>query len=59
MAKEWKLGDPMINDWDYWQDENYVAEDPEKEKMVLKLVTMITDRYLKRYTRTINNKGVL
>ena len=56
MAKEWKIGDPMINDWDYWQDENYVAEDPEKEKMVLKLVTMITDRYLKRYTRTINNK---
>ena len=35
MAKtmaEWKIGDPMINENDYWQDPNYVAEDPEKEK---------------------------
>ena len=35
MAKtmaEWKIGDPMINENDFWQDENYVAEDPEKEK---------------------------
>ncbi len=46
----------MINEWDYFQDPNYVAEDPEKEKMVLKLAYMITDRYVKRYTRTLNNR---
>ena len=54
--KDWKPGDPMINEWDYWQDPDYVAPDPEKEKMVLKLATMITDRYIKRYTRQINNR---
>ena len=54
--KDWKPGDPMINEWDYWQDPDYVAEDPEKEKLVLQLATMITDRYIKRYTRQINNK---
>ena len=49
MAKtmaEWKIGDPMINENDFWQDENYVAEDPEKEKMVLELATLITDRMI-------------
>ena len=34
--EEWKIGDPMINERDYWQDPNYVAPDKEKEKMVLK-----------------------
>ncbi|SDA60405.1 NADPH-dependent glutamate synthase beta chain [Butyrivibrio sp. INlla18] len=55
-VKEWKLGDPMINENDYWQDPNYVAEDPEKEKLVLKLATMITDRYVKKLTGKINNR---
>ncbi len=53
---EWKPGDPMINEWDYFQDPDYVAEDPEKEKMVLQLACMITDRYVKRYTRKLNNR---
>ncbi|SHN49120.1 NADPH-dependent glutamate synthase beta chain [Butyrivibrio hungatei DSM 14810] len=55
-VKEWKLGDPMINENDYWQDPDYVAEDPEKEKLVLKLATMITDRYVKKLTGKINNR---
>ena len=54
--KKWKIGDPMINEHDFWQDEDYVAPDKEKEKMVLQLVYMITDRYIKRYTRQINNR---
>ena len=53
---EWKPGDPMINEWDYFQDPDYVAEDPEKEKMVLQLAYMITDRYVKRYTKKLNNR---
>ena len=52
--EEWKLGDPMINERDYWPDPNYVPEDPEKARLVLKLATMITDRYIKRYTHTLN-----
>ena len=32
--EEWKVGDPMINERDFWQDPNYVAEDPEKEQLV-------------------------
>ncbi|MBR3358233.1 MAG: FAD-dependent oxidoreductase [Solobacterium sp.] len=44
----------MTNAGDYYQDPNYVPADPEKAKLVLKLATMITDRYLKRYTRTLN-----
>ncbi len=59
MAKtmaEWKIGDPMINENDYWQDPNYKAPDPEKEKLVLKLATLITDRYVKKYTKQINNR---
>jgi NADPH-dependent glutamate synthase beta subunit-like oxidoreductase/Fe-S-cluster-containing hydrogenase component 2 len=55
-VKDWKLGDPMINENDYWQDPDYVAEDPEKEKLVLKLATMITDRYVKKLTGKINNR---
>ena len=54
--EEWKPGDPMINAGDYWQDPNYVAEDPEKEKLVLKLATLITDRYVKKFTGKINNR---
>ena len=27
--EEWKIGDPMINERDYWQDPNYVAQDPD------------------------------
>ena len=38
----------MTNERDYKQDPNYVAPDKEKEKLVLKLGTMITDRYLKK-----------
>ena len=54
--KDWKIGDPMINENDYWQDPNYVAEDKEKEKLVLKLATMITDRYVKKFMKKINNR---
>ena len=54
--KEWKIGDPMINERDYWQDPNYVAEDPEKEKLVLELAKLITDRYVKKLTNKINNR---
>ena len=49
-------GDPMINEWDFWQDPNYVAEDPEKEKLVLQLAKRITDRYVKKFTNKINNR---
>ncbi|MCR5342646.1 MAG: hypothetical protein K6E70_04645 [Butyrivibrio sp.] len=51
--KDWKIGDPMINENDYWQDPNYVAEDREKEKLVLKLATMITDRYAKKIRKRL------
>ena len=37
---DWKIGDPMINENDYWQDPNYKAEDPEKEKLVLELAKL-------------------
>ncbi|SCY19251.1 NADPH-dependent glutamate synthase beta chain [Butyrivibrio sp. INlla14] len=56
MEANWKIGDPMINENDYWQDPNYKAEDPEKEKLVLKLATLITDRYVKKFTNKINNR---
>ena len=52
----WKIGDPMINENDYWQDPNYKAEDPEKEKLVLELAKLITDRYVKKLTNKINNR---
>ena len=54
--EEWKIGDPMINKGDYWQDPNYVAEDPEKEQLVIKLATLITDRVVKKLTHKINNR---
>ena len=53
---DWKIGDPMINENDYWPDENYVAEDKEKEKLIIKLATLITDRDVKKLTRKINNR---
>ena len=43
----------MVNERDFRQDPNYVAPDKEKEKLILKLGTMITDRYLVKYTRTM------
>lgn len=54
MAK-WKVGDPMINEHDYWPEEEK-PKDPEKAKMILKLATIITDRYVKKYTHTLNTK---
>ena len=53
---EWKPGDPMINERDFFQDPNYVAEDSEKEQLVLKLAKLITDRYVKKLTNKINNR---
>ena len=44
----------MVNERDFRQDPNYVAPDPEKKKLILKLGTMITDRYLKKYTGTLD-----
>ena len=52
--EEWKIGDPMINENDFWPDPDYVPEDPEKAKLVLKLATLITDRYVKKYTHKLN-----
>ena len=54
--EEWKIGDPMINERDYWQDPNYVPEDPEKEKLVKKLAEMITDRVKKKLLHKINDR---
>ena len=53
---EWKIGDPMINENDYWQDPNYVAPDPEKEQLVLELATLITDRIKKKLSKSLNNR---
>ena len=52
--EEWRVGDPMVNENDYWPDPDYKPEDPEKAKLVLKLATLITDRYLKKFTRRLN-----
>ncbi|MBQ7680539.1 MAG: FAD-dependent oxidoreductase [Butyrivibrio sp.] len=46
----------MINERDYWPPEDEGTEDPEKTEMVLKLVTMITDRYVKKFTGKINTR---
>ena len=54
--EEWKIGDPMINENDFWPDPNYKAEDPEKEKMVLELATRITDRIPKKLKKSMNNQ---
>jgi len=43
----------MVNSRDFVQDKNYSAPDKEKEKLVLKLGNMITDRYLVKYTHTM------
>ena len=43
----------MVNARDFKQDPNYKPTDPEKAKLVLKLGTMITDRYLQKYTHTL------
>ena len=54
--EEWKPGDPMINKGDYWQDPDYVPEDPEKEQLVTKLALLITDRVKKKIGKKINNR---
>ena len=54
--KEWKIGDPMINERDYWQDPNYVPADPEKARLVKKLAEMITDRIPKKLFHKINHR---
>ena len=54
---KWKPGGPMINEGDYWPDENYVAPDKEKEKLVLKLATLITDRYVKKIDAVLEEKS--
>lgn len=43
----------MTNERDFRPDPNYVAPDPEKEKLLIKLAGMITDRYVAKYTHTI------
>ena len=43
----------MVNERDFKQDPNYRAPDKEKEKLILKLGMMITDRYLVKYTRSM------
>ena len=43
----------MVNERDFRQDPNYKPADPEKAKLILKLGTMITDRYLQKYTRSL------
>lgn len=46
----------MVNDRDYVQDPNYVAADPEKEKMILRLIKMVTDRLKDKMSGNITNK---
>ena len=36
----------MVNDRDFKQVPGYTAPDPEKRDLIIKLGTMITDRYL-------------
>ena len=43
----------MTNAGDYIPPKNRKPEDPEKAKLILQLGTMITDRYLVKYTRTM------
>ena len=43
----------MVNERDFRADPNYKPADPEKAKLILKLGTMITDRYLQKYTHTL------
>lgn len=44
----------MVNERDFRQADGYRPEDPEKAKLILKLGTMITDRYLVKYSHTMN-----
>ena len=44
----------MVNSRDFRADPNYKPADPEKARLILKLGTMITDRYLQKYTKTLN-----
>ncbi len=44
----------MTNERDFKQDPNYVAADHEKEKLVLKLGNMITDRYTVKLSRSMD-----
>ncbi len=43
----------LTNERDFRQDPNYTPADPEKAKLALELGTMITDRYLQKYTKTL------
>ena len=43
----------MVNERDFRADPNYKPADPEKAKLILKLGSMITDRYLVKYTKTM------
>ena len=43
----------LVNERDFKQDPNYKPADPEKAKLILKLGTMITDRYLQKFTHTL------
>ena len=43
----------MVNDRDFRADPNYKPADSEKAKLILKLGTMITDRYLVKYTKSM------
>jgi len=43
----------MVNERDFKQAKDYKPADPEKAKLILKLGTMITDRYLVKYTKTM------
>ena len=43
----------LTNERDFRQDPNYKPQDPEKAKLILQLGTMITDRYLQKYTHTL------
>ena len=42
-----------FNSRDFVQDPNYTPKDPEKAKLILKLGSMITDRYLVKYSGTM------
>ena len=43
----------MVNEHDFRADPNRKVVDEEKKKLILKLGTMITDRYLQKYTHTL------
>ena len=46
----------MQNERDFRLDPNYVPPDPEKEKLVIQLVSMITDRYIDKFTHNIRRE---